>query len=303
MRGLINLIVAAAFIIALVPAGASAQAPRTFVASTGSDLNPCSRQAPCRGFQAAVNAVAPGGEVVALDSAGYGPFTIDRSVIVSADGVHAALSIVNGTGINLNTAATDVVVLRNLTIVSTPESLNRAIDALGFIGALFVEHCTFANTSTGVNFEPASSPAEVHVTDSTFRDITGHGVAVLGAGVTAIVSDSTFEKLTGAGVLATAGGQALVRRSTVSGCAGAIGGFAAFSGSATVNVIDSVTAGNSVGVSSEGTGSTVRVSNTTITNNTTGLVTGPGATLVSMTGNHLAGNGTDGSFSSSIPAQ
>jgi hypothetical protein len=54
-------------------------APRAFVASTGSDANAaqaCARSAPCRTFQAAVDVVDDGGEVIALDAAGYGAVTI-----------------------------------------------------------------------------------------------------------------------------------------------------------------------------------------------------------------------------------
>jgi hypothetical protein len=79
-----RLLVCSLFLAALLASSASAQtavavpspppppAARTFVASTGSDSDPCSRVDPCRTFQAAVDATAAGGEVVALDSAGFG---------------------------------------------------------------------------------------------------------------------------------------------------------------------------------------------------------------------------------------
>jgi hypothetical protein len=107
---------------------ASAALPqRTFVASYGLDANPCSLTAPCRGFQAAINAVAAGGEVVAIDTAGYGAMEIHKSVsVIVPPGVHAGLS--PGTGIPLpgfpgqfgvvliDIQDTDVVVLRGLNI-------------------------------------------------------------------------------------------------------------------------------------------------------------------------------------------
>ena len=65
-----------------VPAVAALQ--RTFVASTGSDSNPCSLPLPCRGFAIAVAAVAPAGEVIVLDSGGYGPVVITQSVSIIA---------------------------------------------------------------------------------------------------------------------------------------------------------------------------------------------------------------------------
>src|SRR5262245_53763163 len=108
----------------LVAAAASAAPPqRTFVASYGNDAWPCSLGQPCRGFQAAINAVAPGGEVVALDSAGYGAMEIHKSAsIIVPSGVHAGLSPTVGiplpgypgqTGVVLiDIQDTDVVVLR-----------------------------------------------------------------------------------------------------------------------------------------------------------------------------------------------
>jgi len=48
---------------------------RVFVASYGNDSNPCTFGSPCRNFQQAVTVVDPGGEVTAIDSAGFGPVT------------------------------------------------------------------------------------------------------------------------------------------------------------------------------------------------------------------------------------
>ena len=67
---------------AYLAAPANAQAPRTFVSAAGSDSNPCSFAAPCRHFQAAVNATSLGGEVDALDPAGYGPITITQPITI-----------------------------------------------------------------------------------------------------------------------------------------------------------------------------------------------------------------------------
>jgi hypothetical protein len=51
---------------------------RTFASTGGDDANSCSLTAPCRGFAAAIVAVASGGEVIVLDSGGYGVVTIGR---------------------------------------------------------------------------------------------------------------------------------------------------------------------------------------------------------------------------------
>ena len=63
-----------AWVVALagVPLVASAGGQRTFVASTGDDGDPCSLSLPCRSFAAAILQTNAGGEVVVLDSGGYG---------------------------------------------------------------------------------------------------------------------------------------------------------------------------------------------------------------------------------------
>jgi hypothetical protein len=112
----------------LVVTSASAVSPqRTFVASYGVDTNPCSLTASCRGFQAAIDAVAAGGEVVAFDSAGYGAMAIHKSVsVIVPPGVHAGLSPTTGIPLPgypgqygvvlIDIQNTDTVVLRGLNI-------------------------------------------------------------------------------------------------------------------------------------------------------------------------------------------
>ena len=62
---------------------------------TGNDINPCSLTQPCRGFTAAIAQVIAGGEVIALDSAAYGPVTITQSVsIIGPAGVYVGISVI-----------------------------------------------------------------------------------------------------------------------------------------------------------------------------------------------------------------
>jgi hypothetical protein len=78
----------------VLSAGAAEAAQRTFVsAGSGSDANPCSRALPCRSFGTAIGQTDSGGEVVVLDSGGYGPVTVTQSVaIIAPPGVHAAVT-------------------------------------------------------------------------------------------------------------------------------------------------------------------------------------------------------------------
>ena len=89
---------------------------RTFVASFGVDTNGCSLSAPCRGFTAALAQTDPGGEIVVLDSAGYGAVAIGKSVsIVVPSGIYAGISVLAGDGITVNGPGIGVT-LQGLTI-------------------------------------------------------------------------------------------------------------------------------------------------------------------------------------------
>ena len=98
--------------LASVPAHARA---RVFVASYGNDSNPCSFGSPCRNFQQAVNVVDAGGEVTAIDSAGFGPILITKAVsITSPNGVEAGIVPVSGGNrITINAGPFDAITLSN----------------------------------------------------------------------------------------------------------------------------------------------------------------------------------------------
>src|SRR5437867_348339 len=90
---------------------------RTFVSGTGSDLNPCSVSQPCRTLQQAINAVSAGGEVVVLDSAGYGTgVSINKSVnILSPDGIYGVIQ----DGVTVNAGASDIIRIRGLDVLGS----------------------------------------------------------------------------------------------------------------------------------------------------------------------------------------
>jgi hypothetical protein len=96
---------------------AHAQATRTWVSGVGDDANPCSRTAPCKTFAGAISKTAVGGEINALDPAGYGAVTITKPLTIDGGGVLASILHTGAPGININTAGpTDTVILRNLEI-------------------------------------------------------------------------------------------------------------------------------------------------------------------------------------------
>ena len=115
-----TVIAAALAFVATLPAvpAHSAARDRVFVASYGNDSNPCTFGSPCKTFQQAINTVAVGGEVTAIDSAGFGTITILHAVtITSPAGVEAGIVPVSGAdAITINANYSDAVILQGLTI-------------------------------------------------------------------------------------------------------------------------------------------------------------------------------------------
>ena len=111
---------------ALAGPALAAPSQRTFVASYGSDASAnCALLAPCRSFNAAIAQTSAGGEVVILDTAGYGPMTINKSIkIIGPSGVYGGISVTGGanptTGVVINAGASDIITLRGLDISGVP---------------------------------------------------------------------------------------------------------------------------------------------------------------------------------------
>lgn len=117
------------------------QGVRTWVSGSGLDNASCTRSAPCRTFTAATAAVGSGGEVVVLDSGGYGPFVIDKPVsIIAPAGVHAAIAPTAGTAITIGDAVDGLVVLRGLYLNGM--GAHYGLQFL-FDGKLHIDRCVF----------------------------------------------------------------------------------------------------------------------------------------------------------------
>ena len=142
---------------------------RTFVSTSGNDANPCTRTDPCRNFAAAIANTTAGGEVVALDSGGYGVFSIDKAItIAGAPGAHVAVTAFAGTGITVNVAGPDTVVLRNLYLTGLGGD-----DGIFFQsgGRLFVESVVASGFGLRGLYANADGGA-LFVRDSVFRSNT-----------------------------------------------------------------------------------------------------------------------------------
>jgi hypothetical protein len=158
------------------------QATRTWVSGVGDDANPCSRTAPCKTFAGAISKTAPGGEIDALDPAGFGALTITKAITIDGGGGIVASVLVSGTnGIVVQAGANDVVILRNLMFNGISSGLN----GIRFLSGkdLNIEHCfIFGFTQNGVDIAlNQSTPASVHILDTILKNNGGTAVKAANA--------------------------------------------------------------------------------------------------------------------------
>jgi parallel beta helix pectate lyase-like protein len=306
------------------PPATAVLAQRTFVSSGGLDTNACSLTAPCRGFAAALVQTKPGGEIVVLDSAGYGGVTITQAVsIVVPPGIYAGVSVTTpGTdGIVVSAGAADEVILRGLTI-NNQGGNNGVVFNSG--AALYVESCTIRGFSlpgmANLRFAPGGA-SKLFVKDSYIRGgqagiNLANGATLASAtidntriennvnGVTASFSgaltlrNSIVAENTNHGVsLQTGGGQALdAALDNVMVSNNDSNGVNVAGSNITVAMSSSTVVGNITGVFVQGGGSaaTARLTNNVISRNTTGIQTGANGSVLSPASNTIEGNGTDG---------
>jgi len=151
-------------------------AQRTFVASYGNDANPCSIAQPCRGFAAALAVTSNAGEIIVLDSAGYGSLTINKGVTISAPaGVYAGITAAFAQDAVVINAPNDYVILRGLDIKGGEFGIT-GINYQAGVG-LTVENCTISNVAFH-GMAIAAVDSRVSIVGSTFRLNGQNGLVV-----------------------------------------------------------------------------------------------------------------------------
>src|SRR5207253_6330659 len=126
-----------------------AQNNRSAVSLTGNDAATFTVPDPCRTFDVAISKTNAGGEVIVLSSAGYGPFTVTKSVsIISPPAYHAAMAPTSGDAITVS--------IDNATVVRRRLPLNGSlggVNGITYTGAamggttLYVENCVISGFS------------------------------------------------------------------------------------------------------------------------------------------------------------
>jgi parallel beta helix pectate lyase-like protein len=237
--------------------------PRVFVSGLGNDANPGSITSPKRSFASALTVTDPGGEIIVLDSAGYGPVTINKAVsIISPTGVYAGVTVTSGDGITVSAGASDKVILRGLTISGAGGANGINITSAG---AVHVESCVVSGMSnTGiVDSSRSTSPLRIFINDTIVRENSGYGIDLETNGVIMASIDRCRAEGNGVGVQVFHNSQATIRDSVIA--ENGTGMLIGFAGPAVSVETCAVSHNESDGINL-GAG-TVRVSNSIITDN------------------------------------
>lgn len=310
-------------------AGVAAQAQRTFVASSGQDTDPCTFAQPCRSFATALTQTNSGGEIIVLDSAGYGPVAIAQSVsIIASPGVYAGISVFAGDGVAVSGVGSRVR-LSGLTINGQGGDIGIHFTQ----GAkLAVDHCTIADLNLSGLYIQAANSTWV-ITDTTVNGTASYGIlAEAGSGtldrvrvennfnvgilintssnvlVRALIRDSVASGNAGHGVsvFTGSGRTAIVTVENSSTFNNAGSGFAGTtSGGTTLLTLRSVdaTANGASGATATGAGATVAVTDSTLSRNTAfGMEQTTGSVLRSLQNNTVednVGGATSGTITNS----
>ena len=153
-------------------------AQRTFVSATGADTNPCTIALPCRSFAYALTLTDSGGEIVALNAAGYGAVAIDKSVTITTNsGFFAGIAASTGSAISVIAPGLNIV-LRGLALNGIGATTGIAMSDAG---TLTVENCIVSGfTGNGIS---VTAPATVRIVDTIVRGngtTAGDGIFVSG---------------------------------------------------------------------------------------------------------------------------
>lgn len=276
----------AAGVACAAPTAASAQATRTWVSGVGDDANPCSRTAPCKTFAGAISKTAARGEINTLDPGGFGAVTITKSIAIRSKQDGGILSTATN-GIIINAAATDRVILSGLEI----EGAGTGLTGVRILQARDVKifNSEFNGfTRSAIDFEPsngtASAPARLHVQDTI---LTNSGPPTGGFDADGIQIQPS----------GTGNARASIVRTTVAGFdSGVIA-----RGAARADIDNSTFVQNAnVGVFASGPSAQIRVGRSQITDNLFGIGTSNGGSIFSFGNNQIAGNGTDGTPTSTV---
>jgi Right handed beta helix region len=318
----INQLLLGALLLGAAATSAQAQSTVFVSASNGIDGGSCAVASPCRTVNFALTQAPVGGQVLIIDSGDYdSSITIDKNVtIAAAPGVAAVFSaaVTFGTIFSFSYPASlcssagecHILILRNL-IFDGQGVTQDAVRAAGI--RLLAEDCTFTRFRFGVYVNGGGTyqfkNCAFHSLESGLYLAPNTNGAVVRSLTNAVVENCRFAALTSAGIDAFTGPVGLntlrvVARDSLFNRSGtAIRSNAGTGGSIQLDLERCEITNGGVGVASAFVGSTVRVSNSIIIGNSTGLSAGSGGALLTRSNNTVEGNSTNGNFTGVFTAK
>jgi hypothetical protein len=298
---IIRIVILAEFTFACA-AAVQAQATRTWVSGVGDDANPCSRTAPCKTFAGAISKTAACGEISVLDPGGFGAVTITKGITINGTGTLAGILAAGFNGVIVNATANDTVILRDISINGACTGLNGIRYLAG--KTLMVDHCWIygfrGNPGRGIDVSKTAS-GNLKVIDTVIENNLEDGIHITTTAgqVLATVDRSRIMNCDQDGIEAVANVRAAISNSIVNH--NVITGIKTSGSNSLLNIDDVFVSYSSIGLQASA-GSSLRVSDSAIAQNLTGLSLN-GGTIASFQGNSLIGNPTPGAFSTTTPKQ
>lgn len=267
---------------------ARADGIRSYISPSGSDNRPCSRNQPCRTFDAALAKTDAGGEIIALETGTYEPATITKSItLASAPGADVAIRASSGNAVTVTPGTGDTVVLRGLRLggpgknVAGTNGVFVDIVSPNCCISVHLENTTITDFEEGVQMNLGVG-ARLHVSDSVFRsNKTGINFSVGGAEALGASIDRTRFERNDTGLLAPSGNSITMSNSIVTG-----NGTGVQTEGGRVDLFQSVVTKNSTGIRTNS--GSVRMGSCSVIGNGTGVSTGGG--LVHSMGNNMIVN-------------
>ncbi len=298
-------VLAASCFLAAAEATPVAMAFRTWVSAAGDDTNPCSRTSPCKTFAGALAKTYAGGEIVPLDSGGFGAVTIDRSITINARGVLAGALSNGATTITVDAGPSDVVYLRGLDLNGVGDNgANGIVFHSG--GALHVEDTSiYGFSGHAIDFAPTGN-SELYVNNTSLRNNAVGGIWVHAdpSGTARGTVSNVQMAGNGRGLRVEDGSVVLVKNSLATGSDTAGFNVVSTLRPAMLTLEGTTSTTNQSGVRASGAQAFLRLNNTTVVGNAgVGLSSATGGNIISFGNNRVSGNaGGNGAPTSTEPS-
>lgn len=296
----------------VTPGRAQTAYPQTFVSANGSDgvnsSNICTqRQTPCLSLSHAKDLTGAGGTITCIGpGVSAESLQINLPLTIRCEGGEIGYLVVNQTS-----QQAGKVFVHGLS-VGANRSLPYAV-GIGGAGSVVLQNVRVTGTNSAGVYAVPDSPLNLTIADSIISNggsgTTGGGIVVKpqsGGSVRMALERTTVSSnvfgVAFDGSNSTAGINATIKESMISGNSqdGIVATTSAGNAPIGVFVSGSASSNNAIGIRSIGPNVTVRVDNSKVVGNDTGLAALSGGALLSYGNNNVDANGSNGAFTGSV---